>query len=186
MADEATVDSVVEGKVQDAFTRALTNFKGTVSYEKKVNDGNYGSDQWQVFVQFDWAPDADAEEFLAQAREATNLAALVVFERLNLDFYKDDSGVIRQVLQEFPGATVEPATGGATASTPAAPPFTEEQIKALTKGTDEYKDAQRANREWGEARKAAAPSEFFDNRATKTGNQPDYRHKKFGHVALWD
>lgn len=183
MASEEVVDQVVEGKVQDAFARALTNFKGTVQYSKKVNDGNYGGDEWGVFVQFDYAPDADAEDFLAEAREATNLAALVVFERFNLDFYKDDSGVIRQVLQEFPGAVVEPATGGGSAgSVPNDPPYTDDQLKALS--GDEAKAARTAVKEWAAAHLAAYPNQWWDNRATKRGQQPDYKHKKLG-IGYW-
>jgi hypothetical protein len=122
------------------------------------------------------------EDFLAAAREATNWAAMTVFERLGLDFYRDDAGVIRQVLQAFPGATVE-NTGDTATNVSDEPPYTEEQIKALS--GDDAKEAKRAVKEWGQERFDANPNEFFDNRATKTGRQPDYRHKKFGHVVLW-
>lgn len=163
----------------------LANFKGTFSFEHKVSDGNYGSNQYGIFVQFDYAPEADIEEFLAAAREAANWAKMACYEAAGKEFYRDDSGVVREVLQQFPGAVVEQGALSAGASDiPAAPPYTEEQVNAMS--GDEAKDAKRAVKEWAAARHGAFPSEFFDNRATKTGNQPDYRHKKFKHAVLWD
>jgi hypothetical protein len=160
----------------------LANFKGTFSFEHKVSDGNYGSNTYAIFVQFDYAPGAELDEFLGAARESANWAKMAVYESAGTEFYRDDSGVIRAVLQEFPGAVVEGAPAPQRLDVPSEPPFTDDQIKALS--GDEAKDAKRAVKEWAAAHLAAYPSQWWDNRATKKGQQPDFKHKKLG-IGYW-
>lgn len=190
------VQSVADAAEQDALSRALTNFKGTISYEHKVNLGNYESATLGIYVQFDYAPDATAEQFANAARDATNRAKSVVWEGLGLEGYWEGEGVnavLKLVQHEFPGAVVEVTETAATpavsaADVPASPPHAKADVDAAS---DAMKKAMRKeNSEWAKKRYAVAPREFFDNRAKKASgdygpNSPDFTHKDT-RVGFWD
>jgi hypothetical protein len=193
------VEGVVDSAVQDAFTRAFTNFKGTVTFEHKVNLGNYESMSAAAFVQFDYAPDADGEQFSERARDGMNRAKGVVWEALDQEAYWEGEGasaVLKLVQQQFPGSVVETAEAvvrdaadtAPRADVPATPPHAKADVDAASEAMK--KAMRKENSQWAKARYAVAPREFYDNRAKKASdpswsNSPDFTHKD-SRVGFWD
>jgi hypothetical protein len=187
MTDVAT--AAVENAVTDAFTRALTNFKGNYHFERTISRGEYSnSDKTTsgMHVQFDYAPDATAEDFLAVASEAALWAKAVVFQELKLEAHLDAGGVLHEVVNDaFPGSTterIEPdpqdATRGPIEVAPPAPPHAKDVVDAASQ--DMKKAMRKENAVWAEARYATHPGEFYDNRAKKAAEgwtSPDFTHK---------
>ena len=186
-------DNAVEALVQDAFTRALTNFKGTFSFERKISRGEYSNSDSQtaaMHVQFDYAPDASDEDFLAAASGAALHARSVVYQELGIDAHLDASGVLREVVNDaFPGATTETVTpdqrdttrqAPASDGVGATPPYSDEEVGAA--GGDVLKSMRRENAAWAKARYETHPREFWDNRQKKAQNgwtSPDFTHKTY-------
>lgn len=159
--------------------------KGTVSFTRKLSDGNYGSSDAFMAVQFDINADDDGAAIIAAARAAFLQAKAVVFEQLGIEHTLDESGVVvEQVRRAFPGTVVSGAAE-APATVPAAggddkPPFAGD-----TKDAAERK----ANKEWATARYGTHPTEFYDNRDKKasgeySGKWPDVKHKSSG-IGVW-
>lgn len=183
---------MIESKIMDTFTRAMTNFRGTFGFERKVSRGEYSNSDAttaSIHVQFDYAPDATAEEFLAAAREAANYGKAIVFESLGIEAHFSDGGILMELVQDvFPGGTVEhsevvqrdPRDPQASTGVGTTPPYTNEAVKA-ERDDDRKKAMRRENAVWAKARYETHPQEFYDNRATnaeKGWNSPDFMHKK--------
>jgi hypothetical protein len=158
------------------------DLKGTVAFTRKVSDGNYGTVEGFMSVQFDITDNAEA--VIESARAAFLQAKAVVFEQLGIEHTLDESGVVvEQVRRAIPGTVVEPASAHATA--PAGD--VAENPPHDPKTTDA--DAKAANKEWALARYAAFPGEFYDNRPKKASgeykaNSPDIKHKASG-LGVW-
>lgn len=162
----------------------IATLKGTVSFSRKVSDGNYGMHEAFMSVQYDIGQFDTAEDIIHTARNAFLQAKAVVFEQLGVDHTLDESGVVVEVARRaFPGSVVEPApsapaaapaAGGASAG--AQPPFSAD--------TDDFAE-KKANKEWAQARLASHPNEFWDNRESKRSPKaPDYKHKNTG-IGVW-
>jgi hypothetical protein len=159
--------------------------KGTVSFTRKISDGNYGGSEFFMAVQFDIDPTAGGEAVIASARAAAVQAKAVVFEQLGIDHTLDESGVVvEQVRRAFPGSVVEPApqasAAPAASDTGSEPPFPANTTDA---------DQKKANKDWATSRYASNPSEFYDNRPKKASgeykaNSPDLKHKGSG-IGIW-
>lgn len=160
--------------------------KGTVSFTRKLSDGNYGSSDAFMSIQFDINSGDTGDVIIANARQAFTQAKAIVFEQLGIDHTLDESGVVvEQVRRAFPGSVVEPApqtqtdadAGGGTGANPPFPSNT----------TDP--DQKRANKEWATDRFGTNPSEFYDNRPKKASGEyssksPDVKHKASG-IGVW-
>lgn len=165
----------------------IATLKGTVSFTRKISDGNYGGCEAFMSVQYDIAQGDTAEDIIATARNAFLQAKAVVFEQLGIDHTLDDSGVVVEVARRaFPGSVVEPAPSGpAPQAAPAGggsdnPPFAGDTTNPAEK---------KANKEWATARYATHPHEFYDNRDKKASGQykqtaPDVKHKSSG-IGVW-
>lgn len=183
------VEAGIESKVQDAFTRALTNFKGSFHFERVISRGEYSnSDKTTagIHVQFDYAPDASNEEFLAAASEAALHAKAVVFQELGLEAHLDAGGVLHELVADnFPGATTERAEPDPQDTAresvdiaPPTPPHTKAEVDAAV--GEGKKLMRKKNAEWAKWRYQTHPGEFWDNRAKKAANgwdSPDFTHK---------
>lgn len=184
--------------VESALTRAITDLKGTYSFTRKISDGNYGSSDHFLSVQFGYAPDATAEEFLSEARDAAFKAKSIVYEQAGIEAHLDDLGILREVVQRhFPGTTPERQTttvvnGDETESVSTGgdavgpnPPNDPDDVRAMDPGPAK-KAAQRANSDWARARYGTHPNEFWDNTTNKKyPNSPDYAHKTHKGVGFW-
>jgi hypothetical protein len=171
----------------EAVTVEERTLKGTVSFTRKISDGNYGGSEFFMAVQFDIDPTAGGEAVIASARAAAVQAKAVVFEQLGIDHTLDESGVVvEQVRRAFPGSVVEPAPQASTPAPSAAgevgsePPFPANTTDA---------DQKKANKDWATSRYASNPSEFYDNRPKKASgeykqNSPDLKHKGSG-IGIW-
>lgn len=80
-----------------------------VTFGKKVSDGNYGGDDFSVWVSADVAPDATADDKYAALNDAANVAKALVYDHFKLEVQMDEAGVIREaekaVTRAFPGTT---------------------------------------------------------------------------------
>lgn len=190
----------MDRSLQDMMVTALSNLRGTFSFQRKVNYQNRGLDyeSAEAFcsVQFDFPPELmagdpdSASTWLAVARQAANYATAVVAEKLGLEVSRDEDGVLREVFKEFPGAVV---TKGAlksesTVTASAKPPYSQAELKGM--GDDELKAARKENSAWAKARYDSHPQEFFDNRKKKAtddtwANSPDFTHKD-SRVGFWN
>lgn len=161
----------------------IATLKGTVSFARKVSDGNYGMTEAFMSVQYDIGQYDTAEDIIHTARNAFLQAKAVVFEQLGIEHTLDESGVVVEVARRaFPGSVVEPAPSGpAPAAAPAAaggdnPPFAGDTTNPAEK---------KANKEWAEARLQSHPNEFWDNRESKRNPKaPDFKHKSSG-IGVW-
>lgn len=166
-------------------SEATLDLKGTVSFTRKVSDGNYGSSDFFHAVQYDIPDGSDGEAIVAAAKAASVIAKAVVFEALGIEHTLDESGVVVEVARRaFPGSVVEPAN--AQAAAPAtAPSGNEPPYPANTTDAGQKK----ANKEWAEALYASNPNAFYDNREKKASGEfnaksPDVKHKASG-IGLW-
>lgn len=161
------------------------DLKGTVSFTRKISDGNFGSSDFFHAVQYDIPDGSDGEAIVAAAKAASVIAKAVVFEALSIEHTLDESGVVVEVARRaIPGSVVQPANTqqAASSGTPSGnePPFPANTTDA---------DQKRANKEWAEALYASNPSAFYDNRAKKASGEfnsksPDVKHKASG-IGLW-
>lgn len=182
---------------QDLLARAITNLKGTFSFECTTSRGEYSNSDKRVVglhTQFDFAPEATPEEFLAKVQEVALQSRAAVYEQAGIEAHLDESGILREVVQDaFPGAQVVHGEQSPVRQAPAGddmPPYTDERFDGLTWRDAEFKRMETANRPWAEARYEVAPHEFFDNTADKASGKrprgaPDYVHKKHRHSTCY-
>lgn len=179
---------------------ALQNLKGTVSFTRKVNDGNYGTNDAFMAMQFDVPANMDADkvgaEIIKRATDAFFACKAVVFDQLGIEAMLDDSGVLVEVVTKaFPGTVHEsapapsqpsaavaaaapaPAAGEVNATTPW--PASKSAVEIGRNGKERSTDEFTA---WAKERFQVAPQEFFDNRSKKASGEykagaPDIKHK---------
>lgn len=184
--------------------------KGTVYYERKINSEARGGVKFEneiagIYVQFDMT--ADPAQTQRNIDGAMNQAKATVFEQLGIPMAIDAQGLVteavtqavsvapapapvavavpspvEQVVQAFPGATVEQnvAPVSAAPSVADAPPFPV---------TTADKAQKSANTAWAKARLQTHPHEFWDNRPKKASGEwsakaPDFKHKDID-LAVW-
>jgi len=101
------------------------NRKISVSFSRKISDGNYGTIEASAWVQGDAPADMGAADVAALAGDLFMAASVAVFEQLGVEYEFDpEDGVVREkpkatvqsaqaaVERAFPGTTNEPAGGG--------------------------------------------------------------------------
>jgi hypothetical protein len=170
--------------------------KGTVMFTRKIQPVQYESAEMSAVVQTEIDPDNSQEDIAAKLRDCTATAQAIVFDTLGLPYAVDDKGVLhvddraiidaafnegneklaepKPTTAKAKGKGKAPKAGQPTKSTPGAsdvpdlPPY-----PADTEDPDEVK----ANRAWAKDRLEVAPDEFWDNRDSRKGKQPHYRHK---------
>lgn len=137
--------------------------RGTAFYGKKKSDGDYGSDEYGIHVQFDM--DGELDENI---RGAFYTAKQHVLDQLGINYELDAEGILRTA---FPGAqSVAPSANDAYAKyqAPAAPSAT----VPVPYQTGDTRPPVRVIKPWGdvpnwlveEAAKAGV-AEVFDNRS---------------------
>lgn len=166
----------------------IATLKGTVSFTRKISDGNYGGSEAFMAVQFDIAQGDTPEDILANARAAFLQAKAVVFEQLGIDHTLNESGVVVEMARRaFPGSVIEPAPTTAAAP-PEAPAGGDTYLPPFPADTTDPAE-KKANKEWATARWYTHPEEFYDNRPRKASGQykqtaPDVKHKTTG-IGVW-
>jgi len=175
--------------------------RGTVQYSRKVSDGNYGSEEAGIFVQFD-LPDSSIpadQRGAIIARDAAHAfaaAKLSVLTELGLAVEIAPDGQVYEPTGAAAAAAVFPTATPAPAPQPAAPPAAPPPAPPTTavggvgdtppfdpKTSDRQETY--ANRDWAKARFATHPTEFFDNRNDKRNpKSPDLKHRTTG-IAVW-
>lgn len=172
----------------------------TVCYSRKVSDGNYGSEEATMFLQFDTPRGTPNEQIMALGANAFAAAKAQVLHELGIDMFPEQVAVAvtepqmsveDQIRAEFAGAQVveQPST---TVSVAAAPTNTATTVAGapFVDPTDPYgknlsKDQKEANKAWAIAAYRANPGDFWDNRETKKNPKaPDFKHRETG-IGLW-
>lgn len=175
----------------------VSNLKHTVHFSRKVNLGNYESTDADMFLQFDTPEGASFEDIIAKAQEAFVACKGTVLSELGISYTLNEEGILveevgsaprttaaapaaapKQTLQSTPDATTQlrEAFGGGTVSE-------DTTVRAVNFGGHDSSidpltiTSKAEQKKWLEAELKLNPGAFFDNRATKTGKQPDYRHK---------
>lgn len=95
--------------------------KISVSFSRKISDGNYGTVDASAWVQGDASPDATAGEISVLLADLFAAASVAVFDQLGLTYEVDESAVVREVKQptvQTAQAAVE-RSFGPTTSVPA-------------------------------------------------------------------
>ena len=162
MSKSVTTDA--EGGI---LTTTVSDASFTIQYSRKLGRENYGNEELGIFAQF---PVADGTSFVdieKQANEVGAFAKAYVLKGLGRTPEALD-GV------EGPAAIVDPVDAQAEAKPRFKKPATPSKAGATS---DTSKSAL-----WEQL--LANPDSFWDNRATKKGRQPDFKHKDSGE-ALW-
>lgn len=168
-------------------TLTVPNLTGGILYSRTVQVAQYEPAMAQVKLDIDIPlgeldQEGRAEAIVAELRDLFFQAKVVVNEQLGIDHTATPSGVVVEMVQNAfkgsemqytpsPAAMPAPSNGGI----PAKPPF-----PADTRDKDE----RIANKEWGIARFASHPDEFFDNRPKSNPKAPDVKHKS-SQLAVW-
>jgi hypothetical protein len=90
--------------------------RGTVVFERKISDGDYGSTLVMVSVQFpvSWDAEHGADKTVTAAKEAFFQAKVVAFEQLGIKAeYDSEAGVLREVVEKTFGAVQNVTSGEA-------------------------------------------------------------------------
>ena len=147
-----------------------TSPKIVISFEKKVGKPNYGNESAFISLEVDAPIGASPEECMGLAHAAFGFVKAQVYKQLGLIYGTDDAtGIIVPV----EAAVENPPQAQAPARREAPPAPSRPASKPQA-------DGERIG--WGEYFKN--PQDFYDNRATKTGRQPDFKHKRTGQ-AFW-
>lgn len=131
MSEQSTTTAIDPGTV-------VTEPRGTIGVERKVNIGNYESETISIFVQFPISF-GDEDATALAANDAAFLAKSVVYSQLGLPTELTD-GVLK-VKSAFPGATVNqpvenlaPPTQPAATAAPSAPAASGEPVCPVCSG----------------------------------------------------
>lgn len=142
----------------------------TVSFTRKISDGDYGSIELFISKQVDVDPDADLVEVERATKSNLAFIKAIAFDELGIEYTADDGKVV-----EKPKATAQktslPKAGGSRGGG---------QRRSGGGATDKTVLWQ----EWVDD-----PDAFYDNRDKKESGEysaksPDFKHKKSGD-GLW-
>jgi len=156
----------------DTTETALETRKISVSFNRKISDGNYGGTEATAWVQGDVDAGASAQEIATELANLFSSAKAAVLDELGIEWNLDDQGIVRETVTPFvsvphaaaavnramPGASAAPSAGG---------------IKVMNVGkgaSDQPLD------DWliKECEKLGITA-VWDQRLTATGNQPHYK-----------
>jgi hypothetical protein len=158
----------------------FTEPKVVVSFERSIKVKDYETAKAFVSIQVDGVRGASPDELAGIINNRFGIAKSQAYAQLGLDSEVDpETGIVVEKLQRQFAAenvTALPAKQAAprAASSSGSAGFSKPRLVAKkSDGKEQY---------WEEL--AANPSAFWDNRATKTGRQPDFKHKNDG-TGLW-
>lgn len=146
----------------------------TVSYARKVGRENYGSEEFNIFVPVQVEDSAKPEDIAAAVNGAAAFAKTIVYEQLGLVHGVDEATGRVVELEQAPETRTAPPKGNTRGGGGG-------RKGGGGKGTRSTNSASKDDlfRELMEN-----PSHFEDLRATKKGNQPDFRHTE-SERGLW-
>jgi hypothetical protein len=182
---------------------------GTVSFSRKVNDGDYGHTEAAVFMPFPYSGEKALDDLAIE--QAFETAKVMVYEELGITTERAPSGVVTEakavanVQAAFPGATVAPQAPAAPQGPPSAPQAPasgggdRSPYKVYKRITDPDTGEKMGNPPWfdeqvraANAKAGANEVEFWDNRdrlpqfgGNGNPNAPWFKGKNNGDVAVW-
>lgn len=171
----------------------------TVSFSRKRSDGNYGSQDATLFIQFDTPIGGDVADIIEIAADRFAAAKAAVLDQLGIPYHLDNGLVVEEVTVDSvaTGARINQAfkpisedegqpvfgTGGGERDPQGVgpvPPYSPDTKDKSEKGM---------NLKWAKARYETHPGEFWDNREKKASGQfseksPDLSHKDT-RIGIW-
>jgi hypothetical protein len=145
-------------------TEAPEARKVTVSFSRKVSDGNYGGMEAGIYVEADTKPGDGAEDIANAVRLAFAEAKTEVFEQLGLAHDLSIDGRAMEVFEQVLGAQKASAADS-------APPKAKPAIRPSNGSVPSTKAAL-----WEEL--CSNPTKWFDNREGKRNpKSPDFKRK---------
>ena len=161
----------------------------TVHFARKASDGNYGTTEAGLFIQFATSIETSADEIIEAAGGAFATGMAIVFDRLGLDYELNEEGNVVEIINVGAAATparVEKSFAGAPAAQAATETSGATGVGATPPFDRMTKDAgeKNLNKSWAKARHQANPNEFWDNTEKPDWNGPDFTHKD-SRVGYW-
>lgn len=154
-------------------TEAIATLTGTAQFSRKVSDGNYGSAEAGIFVQFEIDPN-DTEATTVNARDAFFQAKGAVFDQLDIAYDVREGGYVMELLDRKLGPLTDVTPGATAVSTPST--------ASSGRGTPppSYVPPAPPNGDRPQSCANCGGADFYDNRAKKASgdykpNAPDYK-----------
>lgn len=184
----------------DTITAVDNDLTFTAFFGRKISDGNYGSKEASLFVQFKAPADTPLEVIQTKAQLALVAAETVVLEQLHIPYELDDDGKIAEGIvvppkpavarENLPGLTpqardavtqIRDTFGGGTV----VDPDSAEGQYVSAPQVDPKDMSPAEQKKWAMRRYQEDPSQFWDNRIGKRNPKgPDFKHKTTG-IGLW-
>lgn len=142
----------------------VSDSKVSVTFDRKVSDGNYGGIECRAWVEGSVNNGATAEAIVTKLQELFAAAKVVVLDELGIPYVMDDNGVVREKNIPTVGA-VSPETRVEHALQP------NRSIKIMNPNEQDGPVPAEVY-DWAEANGFTA---IFDNRKGRKGNQPHFR-----------
>lgn len=159
-----------EQRMADTTESTEATLRGSVSFKRDINDGNYGTTGFMHTVQYDIDPSASAEKVIESARAAVLLAKTVVFSELGLAAEFNEDGVLLEVPREVPKRAA--AAAAPAASSAPSGEYVRPQVRGQEGELPEWFDDQvKAAR----AKTGRPINAVWDNRSKATGRQPVFK-----------
>lgn len=149
--------------------------KFSVEIARTLSDGNYGSTQAKLYLQGEYAADANETQIAEAAGRLFMAAKVAVFDELGITYHVDtETMIVHEDAAPVTVARVAQALGGTTAPAAGA-----ETSGIAIKNAKDLRDKGVAFEplpEWAVQQiNAAGVKVVFDNRTTRTGNQPWFK-----------
>lgn len=176
VSDDEAFEIIVRHLKQEEPQQAFFRFN------KRVQTKQYEPAEAAVSIPFTVNQDDTDEDILAKGRAAALSAKALVYSELGLDMVleeREGATILTEVVRrELPGSEI--VQGGSSIGVGPTPPFDPQT-------TD--RDQRSKNEDWGKARFASHPDEFYDNRpGIESGKMnpkaPKVKHKTTG-IAVW-
>lgn len=84
---------------------SVVNNKLSITFERKLSDGNYGSIGATAWVQGEIPPGASPQEVATEAANLFSAAKAAVLDELGIEWGLDDNGTVREKVTPFVSAT---------------------------------------------------------------------------------
>lgn len=167
------MDETAQATPNSDGTPAVTTHKVSVTFERKVTDGNYGSTAATVWVQGDYPAEATPQDVAIAAANLFSAAKSAVLDELGIEWSLDEQGMVREKITPFvsaaqataavnramPGTTFTNASGG---------------IRVMNAGKEGVSTEPLPDWLVSQCRDSGITG-VWDQRHTATGNQPHFR-----------
>lgn len=149
--------------------------KVSVTFGRKLTDGNYGGTEATAWVQGDLDANSSAQDIAVELANLFQACKAAVLDELGVEWHLDDQGIVREthtptvstqhaqaaVQRAFPNTTSEPSAGGGT-------------VRVMNAGKDGVSNDPLPDWLIRDCQKSGITA-VWDQRHTATGNQPLFK-----------